>query len=529
MKLQTKTLWALLPTISVALVGLGLWSAENASENVQETVEQYLTGILDTYISQNVQARYDLLKESRLDVVPSFVKSYQSDAMQQAGKIKMLWHGHIHIFDHGGASLYQPKHLDDQMNIREWANAISLTREAENGRHFGTIETEFDHAFFVAQTFDPWKWVVFIVIDGKVITSASRGIVFGTLAVTIGASLLIVLSVWAASRKVLLRPISHLRQAALEIAANRDVANIPIQSNDELGDLAREIEAMSSRIMDGRQKLLRWNEELEAQVRQRTEDLERSNAEVRRFAYIVSHDLRSPLVNLKGFVGELNYVLGDIGPIIEAHAADLDEKKRDQINRAFREDVPEALHFIGSSVTRMDLLIEAVLELSRLGRRDLTPETLDLDTIVNEILNTLSHQITERNITVRHDKLPIVYADRLATEQIFANILSNSIKFMDPHRDQEIDINVERDASHFVFHIRDSGRGISESNIEKIFEPFRRVGNQDVPGEGMGLAYVQTIVRRHGGQIWCRSKLNEETTVSFSLPASKTAFDGDIS
>lgn len=526
MKLQTKTLWALLPTITVSLIGLGLWSARNASQNVQETVEQYLSGIIDTYISQNVQTKLDLLKENRLDVVPSFVESYQLDAMQQAGSIKMLWRGHVYIFDQDGTVLYQPENSDHPVDARDWVDAIARTKEAGNGRHSGTIETEFDHAFFVSRSFDPWQWIVIVVVDGAVISTASRDIIIGTLSVTVVASFLIVLSVWAASRKLVLRPISHLRQAALEIAANQNVADIPIRTNDELGDLAREIESMSDRIMDGRKKLLQWNEELESQVKQRTTDLERSNAEVRQFAYIVSHDLRSPLVNLKGFVGELNYVLEDIGPIIELQAADMGEKERDQVFRAFRRDVPEALNFIGSAVTRMDSLIEAVLQLSRLGRRDLDPESIQTNALVHETLKSLSHEITARKIVVRCDELPLVHADQLAVEQIFANILSNSIKFMDKDRGGEIDISSERDGSYCLFHIRDTGRGIAERDIERVFEPFRRVGNQDVPGEGMGLAYVQTIVRRHGGQIWCRSKLNEGTILSFSLPAANTSGNG---
>jgi signal transduction histidine kinase len=102
-------------------------------------------------------------------------------------------------------------------------------------------------------------------------------------------------------------------------------------------------------------------------------------------------------------------------------------------------------------------------------------------------------------------------------EQIFSNLLSNAINYLVPDRPGEVLITAEDHPEYTTFQVQDNGRGIAAADIPKVFEPFRRVGKQDVPGEGMGLAYVQTLVRRHGGTIWCRSIPGVGTTFAFTI------------
>jgi signal transduction histidine kinase len=113
--------------------------------------------------------------------------------------------------------------------------------------------------------------------------------------------------------------------------------------------------------------------------------------------------------------------------------------------------------------------------------------------------------------------LPQVVADKTALEQIVGNILNNAINYLEPGRPGEIEIYGERNHRETTFHIRDNGRGIAAADMNKIFDLFRRAGRQDVPGEGMGLAYVRALVRRHGGQIWCDSELQVGTTFHFTI------------
>jgi len=258
----------------------------------------------------------------------------------------------------------------------------------------------------------------------------------------------------------------------------------------------------------------------EEQLQRYAAELERSNEEVKNFAYIVSHDLRVPLVNLKGYTSELRSALGVIGTNFDAALPHLNDEKRSEVSIALHEDVPEALEFITNSVSRMDSFINAVLILARLGRQDLKPEPVDMNALVKTTLETMSHQIQERGIEVHVGSLPEVVADRTAMEQIIGNILSNAVKYPDSSRPCRIEVAAEANNGETLFSIQDTGRGIAQEDMDKVFAPFRRAGKQDTQGEGMGLAYVQTLVRRHGGRISCESELGKGTIFTFTVATS---------
>jgi signal transduction histidine kinase len=255
----------------------------------------------------------------------------------------------------------------------------------------------------------------------------------------------------------------------------------------------------------------------EEQLQRYAAQLERSNEEVKQFAYIVSHDLRAPLTNLRGFSEELYYALEVIGSAMDTALPHLDEKQRLAVATALQEDVPEVLGFIDSSVARMDRFINAVLKLSRLGHRELKLERIDMNALVQANLQTLAHQIEERQVKVTVEPLPEVAADRTSMEQIMGNLLNNAVLYLDPGHPGKIEITARRGCDETTFHVHDNGRGIVEEDMDKVFAPFRRAGKQDVPGEGMGLAYVQTLVRRHGGRIWCESEPGVGTTLTFTI------------
>ena len=261
----------------------------------------------------------------------------------------------------------------------------------------------------------------------------------------------------------------------------------------------------------------------EHQLQGAAAELEESNAELKSFAYIISHDLRAPLVNIKGFSGELNGAMKELDTLFGAVAQCLDEKERARIALLFAQEVPEALDFINSSVVRMDRLINAVLKLSRLGHRELRGEPVQVRGMVEAILKSMSHQLEEHRAAVSIGELPELNADRIALEQILGNLLDNAVKYLDPARPGELEIRGESDAGGTTIHIRDNGRGIAREDLGKIFEIFRRAGRQDVQGEGMGLPYVKALVRQLHGQIWCRSELGAGSTFSFSIPHGESA------
>jgi PAS domain S-box-containing protein len=258
-------------------------------------------------------------------------------------------------------------------------------------------------------------------------------------------------------------------------------------------------------------------DELEQRVKERTAELEAANEEIRSFAYIVSHDLRAPLINLRGFAAELKRAATTIHDHIAPALLHLDEDSRYELGSALQEDIPEALDFIHSAVSRMDRLTSAILSLSRLGRRELLLEPIDMNKLVRETLNTLAHQIDQSEAQVTIGELPEVTADRTALEQIMGNLLANAVTYLLPDRPGHIDIRGERHEQETVFHVCDNGRGIAPADMSKLFQPFSRLGEPVAPGEGMGLAYVQTLVRRHGGRITCDSTIGVGTTFTFTI------------
>jgi PAS domain S-box-containing protein len=255
---------------------------------------------------------------------------------------------------------------------------------------------------------------------------------------------------------------------------------------------------------------------LEADLKKSNDYLQQTNEETQRFAYIVSHDLRAPLINLKGFSDLLRTSVNQLENISQEFLPMLNATDHQIWQTAMQDRIPTALRFINIAVDRMDQFTSAILELSRIGHRSLTYERVDVADLVQRILHSLNKQIEDNDIKIMVDPLPEVWADRLALDQIFSNLISNAIKFQDPHRKAEIRIYCEQNARHTTFHIEDNGRGISQMHYDKVFAPFRR-GISDVEGEGMGLAYVRSLVRRHNGQIWFESTVDVGTTFSFTL------------
>jgi signal transduction histidine kinase len=184
-----------------------------------------------------------------------------------------------------------------------------------------------------------------------------------------------------------------------------------------------------------------------------------------------------------------------------------------------REDVPEAVGFIRASTAKMDRLINAILKLSREGRRRQVPERLDMTGLVQSIADSLNHQVSEAGGEIVVGDLPVLESDRLSIEQIFGNLLDNAVKYQQPGRAIRIVVEGETAADgRLHYRIIDNGRGVSERDHERIFELFRRAGKQDLPGEGLGLAFVRNSVRRLGGTITVESELGQGSTFHLKFP-----------
>ena len=275
-----------------------------------------------------------------------------------------------------------------------------------------------------------------------------------------------------------------------------------------------------------RDALRDFADSLEELVNERTADLSRANEEIQRFAYIVSHDLRSPLVNVMGFTAELDAATGSITDLIERAEQTAPEIVTEEARLAAREDLPEAIRFIRTSTQKMDRLINAILKLSREGRRVIAPESLDMNALVDTIHGSLKHFMDERDATITVEgKLPGISTDRVAMEQIFSNLIENAVKYLQPDRAGRIVVRGRKVGSRVTYEVEDNGRGIAVNDHQRVFDLFRRSGNQDQPGEGIGLAHVRALAYRLGGVIDMTSELGKGTTFRLSLPATLTEAD----
>ncbi len=261
------------------------------------------------------------------------------------------------------------------------------------------------------------------------------------------------------------------------------------------------------------------NAGLEDMVVVRTADLTRANEEIQRFAYIVSHDLRSPLVNVMGFTAELETAASALRGLVARVEAEAPALADEEARLAANEDLPEAIGFIRASTQKMDRLINAILQLSRQGRRALTPEKIDVAALVRQIGDTLSHRLSETDtvLTVEAD-LPPVVSDRLALDQVLSNLIENAVKYLRPGVPGRITVSGRRERERVVYIVRDNGRGIDPRDHARVFDLFRRSGAQDRPGEGIGLATVRALVFRLGGTIDVASTLGQGAAFTLSLP-----------
>jgi signal transduction histidine kinase len=279
------------------------------------------------------------------------------------------------------------------------------------------------------------------------------------------------------------------------------------------------IKSYTRELAASRQALHDANGGLEAAVQERTAELMRANAEIQRFVYIVSHDLRSPLVNIMGFTAEMDSATRSLQGALQLALDTRPVTVAPNIQTIITEDLPEAIDFIRASAMKMDRLISAILQLSRLGRRKLTPEWLDLAAVVQTVTDTLQLLVNEAMATIEIVRpMPELLCDRVAVEQILANLIENAIKYRDSDRRLHIRVSATRVGDRVMIDVADNGRGIDPRDKDRVFDLFRRSGIQDQPGEGIGLAHVRAIAYRLSGSISLDSTPGAGSTFTLVLP-----------
>ncbi|MBI2215328.1 MAG: PAS domain S-box protein [Acidobacteria bacterium] len=244
-------------------------------------------------------------------------------------------------------------------------------------------------------------------------------------------------------------------------------------------------------------ELLRFHDELETRVTQRTAQLADANRELEAFSYSVSHDLRAPLRAIDGFA-----------KILEQ-----------DYDSSFDDEGRRILAVVRSSAKRMGQLIDDLLEFSRAGRREIRSIPVDMNEIVAAVITELSAETPECASRFRGDELPGAMCDPMLIRQVWQNLLSNALKFSQSSPSSSVEIAARREPGRIVYSVLDHGVGFDMRYASKLFGVFQRLHSQrEFEGTGVGLALVQRIVRRHGGEVWAEAVVDGGATFFFSLP-----------
>ena len=327
-----------------------------------------------------------------------------------------------------------------------------------------------------------------------------------SLAVIVGTVFLMSLlaAMWMSSvaRQSIAEPIVRLAETARIVLSekNYSVRASTTRERNEVSVLISTFNEMLAQIQERDAALGEAHNRLEQQVQERTAQLNTANADLEAFSYSVSHDLRAPLRHISAFSQMLSEEYGPkMDPIAQQH-----------LNR------------IQNGVKNMGKLIEDLLKLAQIDRKRLVRVPTDLDTLLKEVLTELEPEYAGRQIDWRIGALPAVDCDPGLVKQVFANLISNALKYS---RRRELAIvevgQFEEDGTSVIF-VRDNGAGFDEKYTSKLFAVFQRLHRaEDFEGTGVGLSTVQRIIRKHGGEIWAKGEVDNGASFFFALTSKR--------
>jgi len=320
----------------------------------------------------------------------------------------------------------------------------------------------------------------------------------GIVGLVLSTSLIAALLISSRSRRAVAEPIVRLAETARIVSREKDYsARVPTTGNDdEVATLIGAFNEMLSQIQERDTALQKAHGELEQRVQERTAELEAANKELEAFTYSVSHDLRAPLRHIDGFSKLL----------AEEHNAELSK------------EAAEYVALIRDSTREMGQLVDDLLNLARVGRKELSLQVTGLDSLVEEVVGELGRESAGRTIEWKLQQLPFVECDPGLMKQVFTNLLSNAIKYTRPREQAIIELGVIKQNGNPVVFVRDNGVGFNMKNAGKLFGVFQRLHRQeDFEGTGVGLATIQRIIHKHGGHVWAEAELDRGATFYFTL------------
>ncbi len=433
--------------------------------------------------------------------------------------------GEVYIVNQDKLMLSSSRFIDDVV-LKKIVDTEPVRRIIEDGNGGMTgIYTDYRGIPIVGASIGipEYGWILLAEVDraeafASIIRLRGYTIIMGIVSAIVIIAIALLLS------KRVTRPIQKLVEGTKKIASGDLGFKISSISNDEIGYLANSFNDMTTQLKESKRQLDDYMLNLEQKVEDKTKEircvlneLKYKNDEMEQLIYVTSHDLRAPLLNIQGFSKELEK---DIEKILQH----LDESStpsevKEKLSDTLKVDIPDALRFILTSSSKMDRLLSGLLRLSRMGRTAYFIKLLDMNKLISNILATNEYRITEKKVTFHVEKLPPCRGDMDQIDQVFSNLIDNSLKYLNRDRKGVISISGRNESGHIVYCLEDNGLGIEEKDTEKIFEIFYRhdPGNSIV-GEGLGLSIVRKILGRHGGKIWVESEPGKGSKFFVSLP-----------
>ena len=337
------------------------------------------------------------------------------------------------------------------------------------------------------------SWTVLVSFPAEPVLASANGflrrsVIVSLLLVLVGACI-----AWFASRRVTL-PLREVTEAAEAIAAGRPAPRLATARADEIGRLETSFNSMSEQVVEGRRRL-------EERVQERTAALEHANRELEAFSYSVSHDLRAPLRAIDGFARIL----------VEDHGAELSDAAQQRVTTITR------------NARQMGQLIDDLLAFSRLSRQPVRSLQVDMNALAATAIEAIQRNEAGRLIEFDSQDLPPAAGEPALLQQVFSNLLENAAKFTRPRDRARIEIGHVAWNGRPTYFVRDNGVGFDMRYADKLFGVFQRLHRPDeFEGTGVGLALVQRIVHRHGGEIRVEAAPDEGATFFFTIPAEIT-------